>query len=125
MNFFLKNKKGMILPMVIIFGILMTITGLIIYKFMGQHTTISYHMFNRLEAEYAAKAGIEYGLYRLRNNGVPDDGQPHVYHIDIKDPNAEQNPLKRRTVEVIITPDGKTTDNVRNKYKVSANVIYG
>jgi len=60
------NKKGVVL--LIVLGTLLIVVSLatVVLSMMLSHSRLTYHQTGRLQAYYAAMAGINYGLDKLR-----------------------------------------------------------
>ena len=63
-----RDKKGMILFIVI--GIIMVVVILttVILGAASNHARLTHHQVSRIQAQYAAKAGVIYALDKLRRN---------------------------------------------------------
>ncbi len=63
-----RDKKGMILFIVI--GIIMVVVILttVILGAVSNHARLTLHQVSRIQAQYAAKAGVIYALDKLRRN---------------------------------------------------------
>ena len=71
-----RDKKGMILFIVIgiflVVGILSTVT----LRVVTSHSRLTHHQVSRIQALYAAKAGVIYALDKLRRNDDPTCWDP-------------------------------------------------
>ena len=63
-----SNKKGVIL--LIVLGVILVVIILItvILRIIAHQSRLTHHQVSRIQAEYAAKAGLVYALDKLRRN---------------------------------------------------------
>ncbi len=60
------NKKGLILLIVLGTLLIVAILATVILNLILSHTRLTYHQTSRIQANYAAMAGVNYGLEQLR-----------------------------------------------------------
>ncbi len=65
------NKKGVILFIVI--GVIMVVAmlSIVILRIISNQSRLTHHQLSRIQAQYAAKAGVLYALDKLRRNDDP------------------------------------------------------
>jgi Tfp pilus assembly protein PilX len=63
-----RNRRGIILFIVIMVVMVVAILSTIILRVVTNHSTLTHHQVSRIQAEYAAKAGVIYALDTLRRN---------------------------------------------------------
>jgi Tfp pilus assembly protein PilX len=61
-----SSKKGMILFIVIGLVMIVAILTTVILGIIANHSRLTHHMVSRVQAQYAAKAGLVYALEMLR-----------------------------------------------------------
>jgi hypothetical protein len=68
---FIDNKKGVVLIMVL--GTLMVVTLLasVVLRLISSHYRLSHHEISRIQAYYAAMAGVNYAIDKLRMGNDP------------------------------------------------------
>ncbi len=145
----LKNliqcNRGIALGVVVVIGTVIGIFALVTYTFVRTQVKTSFHISNRKEAMYTARAGIEYALFRLRNSNEEDASEEFLpapeftkrgdvfeKDLNVEDPfGTELNELARKNVTINIEPyaadpddpiNTKTADGLRNRYKVTTTV---
>ncbi|MDP3041214.1 MAG: hypothetical protein Q8N62_00550 [Candidatus Omnitrophota bacterium] len=126
-----RDKKGMILFIVI--GIIMVVVILttVILGAASNHARLTQHQVSRIQAQYAAKAGVIYALDKLRRNDNAacwPPGGPFPYTIvmrrsvlaacDVIEP-ALPNSISR--VDITVDAPGS---GVPGTQKVSATATY-
>ena len=62
------DKRGIILFIVIGIIMVVVILSTIILKVITSHSRLTHHQVSRIQAQYAAKAGVIYALDKLRRN---------------------------------------------------------
>jgi hypothetical protein len=65
------SKKGLILFIVIGIILVVGILAIVVLRIIGSHARLTHHQVSRIQAQYAAKAGLVYALEKLRI-GKPD-----------------------------------------------------
>ncbi|MCX5669027.1 MAG: hypothetical protein NTX89_02770 [Candidatus Omnitrophica bacterium] len=65
-----RDIKGMILLIVIGVIIVVVILSTAILRIIANQLRLTHHQVSRIQAQYAAKAGVVYALERLRRNEV-------------------------------------------------------
>jgi Tfp pilus assembly protein PilX len=63
-----SNRKGVILFVVLGTIIVVAALSTVILRIMLSQTRLTHHQISRIQAQYAAKAGINYALEMLRTN---------------------------------------------------------
>ena len=63
-----RDKRGMILFIVIAIIMVVVILSTVILTIIANHSRLTHHMVSRIQAQYAAKAGVIYALDKLRRN---------------------------------------------------------
>jgi Tfp pilus assembly protein PilX len=64
------DKKGAILFIVIGIIVVVVILSTVILRIISNNSRLTHHQVSRIQAEYAAKAGIVYALYMLSTNNA-------------------------------------------------------
>ena len=65
------NKKGILLFIVLATIILVSILCTVILRIILSQSRLTHHQVSRVQAQYAARAGINYALDKLRRNDDP------------------------------------------------------
>ncbi|OED35674.1 hypothetical protein AB834_04520 [PVC group bacterium (ex Bugula neritina AB1)] len=140
----LNDEKGAILFAVIFFGMILSIVGMTVFKYMDSNVKQTGHLHLRREANYTAKAAIEAVLYGLRNktddslDGIVNhkgenigfeavsEDEPIFFYVDDVEfnTNLKNDKMKRHVSEVYVTEEGMTRDGLRKRYKVVAKTRY-
>ena len=123
-----RNRKGMLL--FIVLGVIIVVTTLstVILRIILTQSRLTHHQVSRIQSQYAAKAGINYALDKLRRNddaNWPNTGEytwimrrsgstPPV----LDEPNL---PGSIDRVEITVYDSGSGTSGTR---KISAKAIY-
>jgi len=66
-----RDKSGIILFIVIGVIMVVAILSTIILRVVSNHSRLTHHQVSRIQAQYAAKAGVLYALDKLRRNDDP------------------------------------------------------
>ncbi len=107
------NKKGVILFIVI--GVIMVVAmlSIVILRIISNQSRLTHHQLSRIQAQYAAKAGVLYALDKLRRN---DDASwtniipPAVYVI-------------KRMCKQSTCPDGNSADIIETSLSPSIQQV--
>ncbi|MFA6358141.1 MAG: hypothetical protein WCY09_05695 [Candidatus Omnitrophota bacterium] len=98
------NKKGMILFIVVAVIIVVSTLAMVILRTVSNQARLSHHQVSRIQAQYAARAGMIYAFEQLRTgtwkfspNSCPDSAGCAV--VDDFGPSV-------KTVKVIFCPSG-------------------
>ncbi len=62
------NKKGMILFIVLGVVLVVGILAIVVLRLISSHARLTHHQVTRIQAQYAAKAGMLYALDKLRRD---------------------------------------------------------
>lgn len=124
-----KYKKGVIL--FIVLGVLMVVVVLttVILRIISSQSRLSYHQLSRIQAHYAAKAGVVYALEKLRLNNdanwLPTGEYTHtMYKSGAANPgdfNEPDLPNSIQRVDITVYAPGLGVSGTR---KVSATAVY-
>jgi len=131
---FESNKKGALLFIVLATIIVVVTLSIVILRIMLSQSRLTHHQVSRIQAQYAAKAGVLYALDKLRLNNDPcwQDripvalyvrnmrrlGDPSFPTCDIIEPDL---PLSIDHVEITVDVPASGVSGTR---KVSAKTIY-
>ena len=63
-----SNRKGVLLFIVLGVIIVVTILSTVILRIMLSQSRLTHHQLSRIQSQYAARAGINYALDKLRRN---------------------------------------------------------
>jgi Tfp pilus assembly protein PilX len=106
-----RNKKGMILFIVLSVLLVVAILSVAILEVISSHARLTHHQVTRIQAQYAARAGLLYGLEQLRlgNKKYPTDCTP-------ASPCAVTDTFPASVTSVIVTfvPGGLTRKGTNN-----------
>ena len=69
---FLHHKKGVILFIVVGVIMVVAILSTVILRVIANQSRLTHHQVSRIQAQYAAKAGVIYALDKLRRNNPVD-----------------------------------------------------
>lgn len=61
-----RDKRGMILFIVIGVVMVVVVLSTVVLTIVANHSRLTHHMVSRVQAQYAAKAGMVYALEKLR-----------------------------------------------------------
>jgi Tfp pilus assembly protein PilX len=120
------NKKGVILFIVI--GVIMVVAmlSIVILRTISNQSRLTHHQLSRIQAQYAAKAGVLYALDKLRRN---DDASwtvsgPHTMcRSSSCDINESSLPTSIQQVDInVYNPE--TTGPLAGTRKVTAKATY-
>lgn len=67
-----RKRKGVLLFIVLATIILVAILSIVILRIMLSQSRLTHHQISRIQGQYAAKAGINYALDKLRRNDDPN-----------------------------------------------------
>ena len=125
-----RNKKGVILFIVLGVIIVSTLLAAVILKTISNQSRLTHHQVSRIQAQYAAKAGVLLALDKLRIGDVawPATGTtkrmckqvigPDCSTPDILEPNL---PNSIQYVEITV---GALNSGISETQKVSAKAVY-
>ena len=71
-----NGANGIVLTMVLYILIIFVIIGLVLVTLMIVNNQASYQLLYSTQAYYLTEAGIEYGLYQIKDDYVWNDGTP-------------------------------------------------
>ncbi|MDO8488931.1 MAG: hypothetical protein Q7S42_02315 [Candidatus Omnitrophota bacterium] len=119
------SKKGIIL--LIVLGVILLVVSLttVILRIISNQSRLTHHQVSRIQAQYAAKAGVIYALDKLRRNddvGWPASGE-YIKTMcrsgcDINEPDL---PNSIQQVDITIYDTGTGISGTR---KISAKTTY-
>jgi len=119
------NSRGMALAMVLGTLLVVVILANVILAIISSQTRLTHHQVSRIQAYYAAQAGINYALEKLRLGNDPDWPLRGGYSrklcrssCDINDPDL---PASIKEVNIIV---GEPGSGISNTSTVSATVNY-
>jgi hypothetical protein len=78
------KKKGMILFVVLGVILVVGVLAIVVLRLISSHARLTHHQVTRIQAQYAAKAGIIYALDRLRRNDDVCWGTTGSYDITMR-----------------------------------------
>jgi len=123
-----KNKKGVILIIVIGTIIVIATLSTVILRIILSQSRLTHHQISRIQSQYAAKAGINYALEKLRKNddtNWPATGEYTItmYRSGASAPNFNEPDLPSSIdrVEITVYAPGTGTSGTR---KISAKAFY-
>jgi hypothetical protein len=82
-----RGKRGMILFIVIGVVMVVVVLATVVLTIIANQSRLTHHMVSRVQAHYAAKAGIVYALEKLRL-GRSNGGWAYISAVDNDCPNA-------------------------------------
>lgn len=137
------NKRGVILFIVI--GVIMVVAmlSIVILRIISNQSRLTHHQLSRIQAQYAAKAGVLYALDKLRRNDdlswtnttplVPvvkrmcrQSTCPDGNSADIIEPSPDGLPASIQQVDITVYDLAAPPPNqgISGTRKVSAKVTY-
>lgn len=121
-----KHKKGVIL--FIVLGVLMVVIVLttVILRIISSQSRLSYHQLSRIQAQYAAKAGMVYALEKLRTNDwtySPVNSCPDPGGCVVTDPDFPSSIVSKQ-FRVIFCPSGSTCQSASNPCSPPAGIDF-
>ena len=122
-----SNRKGVILFIVLGTIIVVATLSTVILRIILSQTRLTHHQVSRIQAQYAAKAGINYALEMLRTND-PDWPSTGEYTRIMRrsgssspDFNEPSLPASIDNVEITVYSPGTGPSNTR---KISAKATF-
>lgn len=116
-----RNKRGMILPIVIWVILAVVVLSAVILRIVSNQTRLTHHQVSRIQAQYAAKAGMVYALEMLRTGvwgySVSSAVNTCVNSGDcpVSDPSFPSAVVGQQ-VQVIFCPSGSTCGVAPNSH---------
>ncbi|MFA6129908.1 MAG: hypothetical protein WC731_02870 [Candidatus Omnitrophota bacterium] len=105
-----RRRKGVVLFIVLVTIILVSILCTVILRISLSQSRLSHHQISRIQAQYAARAGMVYALEMLRNNVwtySPTNSCPNPAGCLVSDPNFPSS-IVGRQFRIIFCPSGGT-----------------
>jgi Tfp pilus assembly protein PilX len=72
----MRDNKGIVLTMVLYIIIIFVVIGLVLVTLMMVSSQSSYQLLYSTQAYYLSEAGLEYGLYQIKDDPIWNDGTP-------------------------------------------------
>ena len=120
-----RDKEGVILFIVIGVILVVVILSTVVLRIVSSQSRLTHHQASRIQAQYAAKAGVIYALDKLRRNddaGWPASGEYVKTMCKVGcDINEVQLPNSIQRVDITVYNLGTGLSGTR---KVSATAIY-
>ena len=124
-----SNRKGVIL--FIVLGVIIVVATLstVILRIILSQTRLTHHQVSRIQAQYAAKAGVNYALEMLRTNDAdwPATGEYTrvMRRSGSASPDFDESNLPASIDRVEITVyDPSTNPGPSGTRKISAKAVY-
>ena len=113
-----RDTKGVLLIIVLGTIIIVTLLATVILRIFFSHYRLTNHNITRIQAYYAALAGVNHAMELLRTGNTPNIPAGSTYHYNLTD---QSFPPIIKTVSVNITgPLTDATINASINYNASA-----
>ena len=140
----LFSQKGFTLGTVLIYGTIIALLVFAGYKFLSNYLKLSTGLGHTTKALYTARAGIEFGLFALRNErkdykdsnflknaNFSKSGNTFTRKLDVTNPfgivalsKARESTLVQVEPYIAYMGSEKTKDGIRTRYLVKSTVTY-